>query len=194
MRQGDAYIDGLLQKRRVSSALAMELRLSCTDPSICINELGPPSDGLGLNRRRPANQCCGIVNWKRSSHGDKFRRNWNQSGECIKLAVILSLIRVIMNDHYNDVIMIAMAYQITSLTIVYSIVYSGTDKRKHQSSASLAFMRGIHRWPMNSPHKGPVPRKMFPFDDAIKHDHVRMIGKTPLMFIDQLLWVWEYYW
>ena len=55
----------------------------------------------------------------------------------------------------------AMATQITSLTIVYSTVYSGADKRKHQSSASPAFMRGIHRWPVNSPHKCPVTRKMF---------------------------------
>ena len=45
--------------------------------------------------------------------------------------------------------------------------YSGADQRKHQSSASLAFVRGIHRWPVNSPHKGPVTRKMFPFDDVI---------------------------
>ena len=43
------------------------------------------------------------------------------------------------------------------------------DQRKHQSSASLAFMRGIHRWPVNSPHKGPLTRKMFPFDDVIMH-------------------------
>ena len=46
-------------------------------------------------------------------------------------------------------------------------VYSGTDQRKHQSSASLAFVREIHRWPVISPHKGPVTRKMFPFDDVI---------------------------
>ena len=69
--------------------------------------------------------------------------------------------------HYNDVIMSAMASQITSLTIVYSTVYSGADRRKHQSSVSLAFVRGIHRRPVNSPHKGPVTRKMFPFDDVI---------------------------
>ena len=69
--------------------------------------------------------------------------------------------------HYNDVIMGAIASQITSLTIVYSAVYSGADQRKHKSSASLAFVRGIHRWPVNSPHKGPVRRKMFPFDDVI---------------------------
>ena len=70
-------------------------------------------------------------------------------------------------EHNNDVIMNTMASQITSLTIVYSTVYSGADQRKHQSSASLAFVRGIHWWPMNSLHKGPVTRKMFPFDDVI---------------------------
>ena len=61
----------------------------------------------------------------------------------------------------------AVASQITSLTIVYSIVYSDADQRKHQSSASLAFVQGIHWGPVNSPHKWPVARKMFPFDDAI---------------------------
>ena len=61
----------------------------------------------------------------------------------------------------------SIASQITSLTIVYSVVYSGAHQRKHQSSASLAFVRGIHRSPVNSPHKWPVTRKMFPFDDVI---------------------------
>ena len=65
--------------------------------------------------------------------------------------------------HYNDFIMSAMAFPITSLMFVYSFVYLGADPRKHQSSASLAFVRGIHRWPVNSPHKGPVTRKMLPF-------------------------------
>ena len=59
-------------------------------------------------------------------------------------------------------------YQITSLAIAYSAVYSGADQRKHQSSASLAFVPAIHRSPVNSPHKGPVTRKMFRFDDVIK--------------------------
>ena len=70
-------------------------------------------------------------------------------------------------NHYDDVIMGAMASQITSLTIVYSTVYSGSDQRKHQSSASLAFVWGFHREPVNSPHRWPVTRKMFPFDDVI---------------------------
>ena len=63
--------------------------------------------------------------------------------------------------------MSAMASEITSLTIVYSTVHSGADQRKHQSSASLAIVRGIHRSPMNSPRKCPETRKMFPFDDIV---------------------------
>ena len=72
-------------------------------------------------------------------------------------------------SHYDDVIMTMLASQITSLTVVYSIVYSGVNQRKHQSSASLAFVREIHRGPVNFPHKWPVTRKMFPFDDVIMH-------------------------
>ena len=60
-----------------------------------------------------------------------------------------------------------MASQITSPVIAYSTVYSGTDPKKHQSSASLAFVWGFHPWPVKSPHKGPVTRKVFPFDDVI---------------------------
>ena len=74
-------------------------------------------------------------------------------------------------SYYNDIIISVMASQITSLTIVYSCVSSGAYQRRHQSSASLAFVRGIHRWPVNSPHKRPVMRKMFPFDDVIMQFH-----------------------
>ena len=63
--------------------------------------------------------------------------------------------------------MTMLASQITSLTVVYSIVYSGVNQRKHQSPASLAFVREIHRGPVNFPHKWPITRKMFPFDDVI---------------------------
>ena len=76
--------------------------------------------------------------------------------------------------HYNDVIMSLMTSQITGVSGVCSIVSSGADQRKRQSSASLAFVRGIHRslWgihrgPVNSPHKWPVTWKIFPFDDVI---------------------------
>ena len=71
-------------------------------------------------------------------------------------------------NHYSDVILIAIASQITGVPIVYSTVCSGADRRKHQNSASLAFVRRIHRWPVNSPNKGSVTQKMFPFDDVIK--------------------------
>ena len=74
---------------------------------------------------------------------------------------------VVVTYHYVDVIMSTIASQITSLTIVYSTIYSGADQSKDQSSASLAFVWGIHRGPLNSPHKWPVTRNMFPFDDVI---------------------------
>ena len=80
--------------------------------------------------------------------------------------------------HYNDVMMGAMASQITSRTIVFffSTVYSSADQRKHQSFTSLAFVRGIHRGPVNSLHKWPVTWKMFPFDDVI----MKNVTFTPL--------------
>ena len=79
-----------------------------------------------------------------------------------------NMIQFIQN-HYNGAIVAAMASQnqITDVLVVCSNVCSSTDQRKHRSSASRAFMKGIHRWPVDSPHKGPVTRKMFPFDDAI---------------------------
>ena len=83
-----------------------------------------------------------------------------------------------MVTHYNDVIMDTIASQITSLTTVYSIVYSDADKGNHQSSASLAFVRVIHRGPVNSPHKWTVTRKMFPFDDVIMQIHWLMRHHT----------------
>ena len=63
--------------------------------------------------------------------------------------------------HHNDVMMNSRASQITGVSIVSSTVCSGADQRKHQSSASLAYVRGIHRWPVDSLHKGPVTQKCF---------------------------------
>ena len=87
-----------------------------------------------------------------------------------------------ITSHYGEVIIGTMASQITSLTIVYSTVYLGADQRKHQSSASLAFVRGIQRRPVNSPHKWPVTRKMFPFDDVIMHWCFTSDGYTKLLY------------
>ena len=82
--------------------------------------------------------------------------------------------------HYSDVRMGTMGSQNTSLTVVYSTVYSGADQRKHQSSASLAFVRGIHRWPVNSMHKWPVTRKTFPFHYVIMR--CACSPQSPLMY------------
>ena len=92
--------------------------------------------------------------------------------------------------------MSVIASQITSLAIVYSAVYSGADQRKHQSSASLAFVRGIHRRPVNYPHKWPVTRKMFPFDDVImatfcqQNEHNAVI-RGLFQYKDSVLLAWR---
>ena len=72
----------------------------------------------------------------------------------------------IVVKHYSDVIITAMASQITGVSIVCSTICSGADK-KHQSFSALAVVRKIHQWPLDSPYKGPVTRKMFSFDDVI---------------------------
>ena len=72
--------------------------------------------------------------------------------------------------HYTDIIMSTMVSQTTGVRIVNSTVCLDVDQRKHQSSAWLVFLGSIHRWPVNSPHKGPVTRKMFPFDCVIMID------------------------
>ena len=92
--------------------------------------------------------------------------------------------------HYTDVIVGAIASQITSLIIVYSTVYSGANKRTHQSSASLAFV------PVNSPHKWPVTRKMVPFDDVImtsrglgNHVCVCLYGPCNISVYNMTVWI-----
>ena len=87
--------------------------------------------------------------------------------------------RLVCNTNNSDIIMGSMASQITSLTIVSSTVCSGVNQRKQQSSASLAFMRGIHRWSVNSPHKWPATRKIFPFDDVIMKWYQTIIRDWP---------------
>ena len=91
-----------------------------------------------------------------------------------------------LHPHFSDVIMGATASEITGVTIVNSAVCSSADHRKHQISASLAFVRGIHRSPVNSPHKGPVTRKMFPFDDVI------ILIFTYMWHMSKYLYVWLY--
>ena len=84
-----------------------------------------------------------------------------------KPGVVMHIMIKCLGNHYTDVTMSAMASQIISVSIVYSTVGPGADQRKQQSSASLAFAWGIQRWSVSSPHKRPVTRKVFPFDDVI---------------------------
>ena len=69
--------------------------------------------------------------------------------------------------HYSDVTVSAMTSRITNISPVCLTVCPGAHQRKHQSSASLAFVRGIHHWPADSTRKEPVTWNMFPFDDVI---------------------------
>ena len=86
---------------------------------------------------------------------------FTSDGSCWNWNLIWVNIKIRLYLHYSDVIMSTMTSQITSVSIVYSTVCPGADQRKHQSSVPLAFVWGIHRWPMNSPHKKPVTRKCF---------------------------------
>ena len=175
------HLDGLVQERGNSSALAMELPLSCTIPSMCTNILyyilnyisyfilycifqdsdmyHEETDTPAMARTSNLNEELGMVGWQ----------NWNTlySFYLFMCGSWVDYRKPSWHHHYSVVIMSTMASQITSLTVVYSTVYSGADQRKHQSSVSLAFVRGIHQWPVNSLHKGPVTRKMSPFDDVI---------------------------
>ena len=85
---------------------------------------------------------------------------WGQYNDLTATPITLSTLTEGNCIHHGDVIMGTIASQI-SLTIVYSNICLDADQRKHQSSASLAFVRGIHRGPVNSPHKWPVTRKCF---------------------------------
>ena len=134
-----------------------------------------------------------VPNFKNLSPSARFYRYMAYSSPATKPSIytlhtmynyIICTAHMSQFTHYNDVIMSAMASQITSFAIVYSTVYSGADLRKHQSSASLAFVRGIHRWPVNCLHKGPVTRKMFPFDNVIMtpHDMYRLVQHRDMEF------------
>ena len=122
-------------------------------------------DRIRITNALPLNLHCVIVESRRL----QMYVLWSYCKPAGDIIAINSGTHNVVDFHYADVIVIEMTSQITSLAIVYSIVYSDADQRKHQSSASLAFVRGIHGGPMNSPHKWPVTRKLFPFDDDIIH-------------------------
>ena len=109
--------------------------------------------------------------------------------------IMCTMICLICLNLYGDVIMSAIASQITGVSIVFSTVCRSVNQRKHQSSWSLAFVRGIHRWPVNSPHKRPVTRRMFPFDDAmmtLTHTMVQrmLIDMSQMCQVDSFVQRW----
>ena len=123
----------------------------------------------------PLHDVCGMSNpqWFPSqslSNAEGISMSWHHHEQwhwyVILYYPILSVYVILQMLHYSEVIMGTLASQIISLTIVYPTIYSGADQRKHRSSMSLAFVRGIHRWPVNSLHKWSVTWKMFPFDDV----------------------------
>ena len=109
-----------------------------------------------------------LFNWMKASEKGKAMESWfcfdyfHDTTFCMIVCpsiffsihlptILLVCISICMcATHYNDVIISTMASPITSLTDVYSTIHSGTDERKHQSSASLALVRVIHWWPVNS--------------------------------------------
>ena len=117
----------------------------------------------GPRRNQPWYCCSDTSSWRRPLIG---QRSVGYRHSAFSLCALLECLKS-QGINYNDAIISAMASQITSLTVVYSTVYPGVDQRKHQSSTSLAFVRGIHRSPANSLHAGPVTRKVFPFVDVI---------------------------
>ena len=105
------------------------------------------------------------------SHHKKYKRNikwFTIKYTYISFQPLLnSAATLFQKRHYSDVIITTKASQITGLSIVSSAVCSGVYQRKLQSSAPMAFVKGIHWWPVDSPHKGPVTWKMFPIEDVI---------------------------
>ena len=86
-------------------------------------------------------------------------------------------------SHYIDVILTTVVSQITSVRVVYSIVYSDADQRKTSKLSVTGHCGGISPGPVNSPHKGPVTRKMFPFDDAIMKNQATSMDNANQIYI-----------
>ena len=91
-------------------------------------------------------------------------------------------------SHYSAVIISAMASQITGISNICLTVCSVAHQRKHQSSTSLAFVKGIHRWSADSPHKRQVTRKIFPFDDTILSLHLCL---NNVICTIERIWKWN---
>ena len=112
---------------------------------------------------------------------DIFRYAISNANICILIHISPKFVLDYLVDNKSALVQV-MAWRRTGakpipgliLNIMYDTLWrhkADADQRKHQSSASLAFVRWIHRGPVNSPHKWPVTRKMFPFYDVIMTFH-----------------------
>ena len=150
------YIDGLVWDCSNSSASAMEMKSFDIFFVVCLNKyFTTQSSCLSFPRSWDA------ANQENFVKMTIFLYQWTMTTNSLLYPVNSEM------DHYSDVMMSAMATEITGVLIVCSAVCSGVDQRKYQSSMTLAFMRAIHQRPVDSPHKWPVTRKMFPFDEVI---------------------------
>ena len=135
-------------------------RLTCKHVMICQNRAGIGPLLVASGRYRPA----AGTSWQHVHRLD-WCRNDSTLRQCHAICYTLYYRSLLWRHDERD------GVSNHQLHDCYSNVYYnwGADQRKHQSSASLAFVRGIHRSPVNSPYKGPVTRKMFPFDDIIMY-------------------------
>ena len=137
-------------------------------------------------------------------HSSDLLKMWRYADRSASNGHQVTCPNVYFISHYSEVTMSAMASQITGISGVCSTVCWGAHQRQHQSSSSLAFVREIHRWPVNSPHKGPVTRKMFPF--SWRHRGILLtnspgvgvskpISPVPIFFEFPLVtyWTWPSY-
>ena len=92
------------------------------------------------------------------------------------IALLPDILANLKMIHYSDVIIRAMASRLLTQPFVQAQINENI-----LSTISLAFVRGIHRWPVNSPHKGPITRKMFPFSDVTIITH-----QEPVPYIGNL--------
>ena len=107
------------------------------------------------------------THWKTT--GKPLEDHWYTTGSTLAFLQWHSSVHWGLSSRHTGLPLEDHWLRVRGLTSVNSTVYSGTDQRKHRSSASLAFLWGIHRGPVNSPHKWPVTRKMFPFHNVIMH-------------------------
>ena len=147
-----------MQKRRNSIANALELRLSCTNPSIWWET------GEYVHRKTTYHYFSFIhTSLKRflltllvhSLHVSVYMTTYQTSQHCTSNNISLST--------YVILVSLSNYRRLDRLLNPCSSV----DQMKRLSSESLAFVGGIHRWLMNSRQEGLVTPKMFPLDDAI---------------------------